>query len=391
MTSTSTRTVTGGPARTLPALVSRLRRLRPPRRRSTAMWVGTGSLMLGRRGHAATLLPDGTVLVAGGSVGRLGVEDYTAGAEVFDPAAGMWTPVEPMAVDRTDHAMTRLADGRVLVTGGLSDHGNTVLDSAEIYDPVRRRWTPTGSMHWQRVGHTATLLFDGRVLVTGGYDKTLDTHLDTAEVFDPATGRWSVAATMSTPRSLASATLLPDGRVLVVGGYESGTPDGLRSCEVYDPRADAWSATAPLALARDTEETGGHRAVSLADGRVLVVGGYDTQLEIYTASCEIYDPATGRWQPAAAMGTPRGAAMGVVLADGSVVVAGGYNDQAGALASAERYFPEQDQWVPLQPMSAARGGYATLTPLSRHRLLAAGGDGTAPEFRPVASAETLRV
>lgn len=336
MTSTSTRTVTGGPARTLPALVSRLRRLRPPRRRSTAMWVGTGSLMLGRRGHAATLLPDGTVLVAGGSVGRLGVEDYTAGAEVFDPAAGMWTPVEPMAVDRTDHAMTRLADGRVLVTGGLSDHGNTVLDSAEIYDPVRRRWTPTGSMHWQRVGHTATLLFDGRVLVTGGYDKTLDTHLDTAEVFDPATGRWSVAATMSTPRSLASATLLPDGRVLVVGGY-------------------------------------------------------DTQLEIYTASCEIYDPATGRWQPAAAMGTPRGAAMGVVLADGSVVVAGGYNDQAGALASAERYFPEQDQWVPLQPMSAARGGYATLTPLSRHRLLAAGGDGTAPEFRPVASAETLRV
>ncbi len=347
--------------------------------------------MLGRRGHAATLLPDGTVLVAGGSVGGLGVEDYTASAEVFDPATGLWTPVAPMSVDRTDHVMTVLADGRVLVTGGLSDHGNTVLDSAEIYDPVRRRWTPTGSMRWQRVGHTATLLFDGRVLVTGGYDKSSDTHLDTAEVFDPATGRWSVTGTMSTPRSLASATLLPDGRVLVVGGYEPGTPGGLRSCEVYDPRADAWSATAPLALARDTEETGGHRAVSLADGRVLVIGGYDTQLGIYTATCEIYDPAARRWRMVASMGTPRGAAMGVVLADGSVVVAGGYNDQAGALASAERYFPDRDQWVPLRPMSAARGGYATLTVLSRRRLLAAGGDGPAPDFLPVASAETLRI
>lgn len=368
---------------------SRRRGFRGPFRRPQGLWAPTGSMLLGRRGHTATALPDGAVLVAGGSVGGLGVEDYTASCEVYERARRSWSGVADMAVDRTDHVAVLLGDRTVLVVGGLSDGGAAVAD-AEVYSPAERGWKPAGSMRVPRVGHTATLLSDGRVLVTGGYDKSTDSFLHTAELYDPPTGAWTATGSMSEPRNLASATPLPDGRVLVAGGYNTAAPGGLSSCEVYDPAGESWSATGSLALPRDNDETGGHRTARLADGSVLVLGGYDWTLGQYTAGCERYDPATGTWSPAAPMRTARGAGVAVTLADGTVLVVGGYNDAEGSLASAERYLPARDEWRAMRPMTEPRGGFATLTALDRHRVLVAGGDGPPPTFLPLASAETAR-
>ncbi|MPZ97896.1 MAG: hypothetical protein GEU80_00945 [Dehalococcoidia bacterium] len=70
---------------------------------------------------------------------------------------------------RQDHAAVRLADGRVLVTGGAQDvhHDLPLVESAEIYDPATRSFVATGSMLQYRFGHDLTLLPDGSVLVTG--------------------------------------------------------------------------------------------------------------------------------------------------------------------------------------------------------------------------------
>ena len=84
---------------------------------------------------------------------------------------------------RSFHTATLLPNGKVLVAGG-SQGGGGVLASAELYDPATGSWSATGSMHTARVNFTATLLPDGKVLVSGGQIGPLAS----AELYDPATG-----------------------------------------------------------------------------------------------------------------------------------------------------------------------------------------------------------
>ncbi len=72
-----------------------------------------------------------------------------------------------MTVARYAHTATLLADGMVLVAGGLPNP-STFLTSAELYDPAAGTFTPTGSMTVARVGPTATLLPSEKVLIAGG-------------------------------------------------------------------------------------------------------------------------------------------------------------------------------------------------------------------------------
>jgi hypothetical protein len=67
---------------------------------------------------------------------------------------------------RTGHSATLLADGSVLVAGGYG--ATTVLATAELYNSVAGTWSATGSMADARAQHTATLLGNGMVLVAGG-------------------------------------------------------------------------------------------------------------------------------------------------------------------------------------------------------------------------------
>jgi hypothetical protein len=80
-------------------------------------------------GHAATLLPDGSVLVAGG-----GGDGMLTFAELYDPASGSWTATPRMTETRIGHTATLLPDGTVLVAGGFNGLALT-LASAELYIP----------------------------------------------------------------------------------------------------------------------------------------------------------------------------------------------------------------------------------------------------------------
>jgi hypothetical protein len=85
---------------------------------------------------------------------------------------------------RSGHSATLLPDGTVFVLGGSTpkDFGRGVdpgADSAEIYDPVLEDWTPVAGMPALRVNHTATLLSDGTVMICGGYNWR--TQIDSVE------------------------------------------------------------------------------------------------------------------------------------------------------------------------------------------------------------------
>jgi N-acetylneuraminic acid mutarotase len=175
-----------------------------------------------RYGHSATLLSDGKVLVAGGctnsEAGITLCDQYVGTAEVYDPSTGAWTKTGTMNTPRIGHTASLLPDGTVLIAGG-TDQNKAPVAAAEIYDPTSGQFTQTGSLATPRTNHTATNLPDGRVLIAGGYS---DHYLASAEVYDPNSKTFaSVPAQMSVARSQLSASPLPDGRVLLAGGQNS--------------------------------------------------------------------------------------------------------------------------------------------------------------------------
>ncbi len=136
---------------------------------------------VGRAAHTATLLPDGTVLLAGGFTDS---EEALSNTEIFDPATYTFSSIQPMSVTRQSHTATLLQNGKVLLAGGFN---GTYLASAELYDLETGLFTPTGSMTMPRSGHKAILLDDGKVLLVGGTGEGWR-FLATAEIYDPHTG-----------------------------------------------------------------------------------------------------------------------------------------------------------------------------------------------------------
>jgi hypothetical protein len=191
----------------------------------------------------ATALPDGRILIAGGSCSTCNA-DFVVGkedAELYDPASESTTPTGHMNTARFGHTATLLNNGKILIAGGFVDidsNGFGFEDyaastkTAELYDSSTGLFSPTGDMNTSRGAHTATLLADGRVLITGGGTGQIGggySHYGTAvrssEIYDPATGTFSPTGDMLYPRYLQSATALPNGKVLVHSSSNTlGTP-----------------------------------------------------------------------------------------------------------------------------------------------------------------------
>lgn len=324
----------------------------------TGVWEPTDSMTTARADHTATLLPNGTVLVAGGSPGG---GDYLSSAEIYNPVAGTWAATGGLTTSRANQTATLLQNGTVLVAGGLGA-GNDMsvsLASAEIYNPATGTWTPTGSLTTPRYGHTATLLPNGTVLVAGG---NLGAAFS-AEIYDPATGTWTPTGNLTTPREGHTATLLPNGTVLVAGGL--GGTGGTTSAELYDPATGTWTPTASMATGRSS-----HTATLLSDGIVLVAGGYGASVDVDymapLASAELYNPATGTWTPTGSLTTIFVSQTATLLPDGTVLVAGGgYSAPNGfsSLANANLYDPVAGTWTLTGSFPTGRSQHtATLLP-----------------------------
>jgi hypothetical protein len=309
----------------------------------TATWHATGHMSFARAQHTATLLPDGKVLIAGGcGFGSCGNGNATAGAELYDPATGAFSPTGRMTTTRGIQTATLLPNGEVLVTGGV--HGccpGPALRSAELYSPATGTWASTGSMTVGRELHTATLLRDGRVLIAGGCSTNeCGGYLASAEVYDPRTGKFTATASMTMPRAGATATLLPDGDVLVAGGHKcGGIPcPALASAELYHPATGTWTRAGSMSTPR-TDAT----ATLLKTGQVLVAGGCafhcETSAPILAATAELFDPATGTWHPTGSLHDVRADYAATLLPDGSVLAAGGLDQNDNPIASAELYTP----------------------------------------------------
>jgi hypothetical protein len=222
-----------------------------------------------RRGHTATLLTDGKVLIVGGE----NSDGLVTPAEIFDPATETFAVSGNLNTRRADHTATRLSDGRVLVAGGRGDLGS--LNSTEIFDPTSGAFTSGPNLNSARSGQSATTLGDGRVVFGGG------DPAGTVEIYDPQANTCTgVGANLTAPRTMHSAALLNDGNILIVGGSAADGSDVLT--------AEILNVSTPSVSAVGNQTADGHVRATLRvlpDGKVQIIGSSDHE------DMEIYDPA----------------------------------------------------------------------------------------------------
>lgn len=278
----------------------------------------TGEMTTPRVAHTATLLPNGKVLIAGGSWG--GWFEAINTAELYDPTTGTFSSAGTLVQARGGHTATLLPNGKVLLAGGETD-------AAELYDPATGSFHSVAPMKSARTNHTATLLQDGRVLVLGG-GAPPETY---AELYDPSTESFSTAAPMTDDRYWQTATLLNNGNVLVLGGSSPNDwlPCTLETAAMFDGKAKDFS----LLSEKPYECRVLHTATLLTDGTVLIAGGFGKQDEALL-SAELFHPATNSFIAIAPMQVARGRHSATLLQDGSVLIAGGTNDTSAEIYKA---------------------------------------------------------
>ena len=311
-----------------------------------------------RAGSTATRLLDGRVLYLGGT-DEAGLVRNTG--DLFDPVAGLVTATAPMNEPRFGHTATLLADGRVFVAGGLTfidtadplGSINSLTPGTELYDPATNTWSGGPNLPLPRAAHGASRLADGRVLLTGGIEVPslfgipLPGFSNDCRLYQPSNNSLSATGDFGGDRSLHSQITLADGRALLVGGAGGSiltqTITPLDSCWTFDAAAGNWTQVASLSTPRAFPNL--HE---LPSGEILAIGGLATVDVVAVAGMsasgiESTDSSLGAWTLTTDLVVNRAAAVSLPVEGGArVLITGAPVDGAGmpiADDSAETYLP----------------------------------------------------
>ena len=202
----------------------------------TGSWVGTAAMTTPRRGFTLTALADGRALAVGGLSGP---GQIVGTAEIYDPASDHWTAI-PGLLPRYGHRAFLLPDGRVLIAGGTGSlnggASNTVLPVIQVFDPVLEHWVnPNATLAVSRSDYEGAVLPGGRVVIAGGADALghaiADVEvIDTTDLSNP--GASHLIAPMAFARTTFGLALLSTGNLLVAGG--TNTNGTMADAEIVD-------------------------------------------------------------------------------------------------------------------------------------------------------------
>jgi Galactose oxidase, central domain len=298
-------------------------------------------------------LSNGSALVFGEATAAPNTQPLPAAA-VYEATTNTWRPIALPPIQVLEATLTALRDGTVLLAGGTL--GPQTSAAAFLYQPGANQWVRTGDMVEARASHSATLLQDGRVLVVGGQRD--GQSLASCEIYDPGSRTWTLVKPLPHTRVYQTSALMSDGRVMIAGGdlnppaggsendIQPGTSPGTgayTSAEIYDPRLDSWSELSEPTTIEDPS------LLPLHDGELLFYGGhfgFQKSNLVY-----LYDPRSGLWL---SKGTAMGGGVAIELTDGRILFP----------ESLWTYDPSQDLWMPVTqvPTGIAFGSLPFLKP-----------------------------
>ncbi len=324
-------------------------------------WKAVASMSAKRRAPNVVALTDGRVLVAGGTDGTFTFST----AEIFDPTTGLWTTTGTMKSPRWHGSTTRLKSGLVLVAGGYG--GET---KSETFDPATGTWTAAGDLITGRAQHVAALHpTTGAVYLAGNAGGT-----DHMQVFDPAARTWSKTANHAFVHDHPGLLVLPaGGKVLLAAGSGS-------AAELYDIATNTWATTGAMVA--------GHRKPAmhlLPSGDALCIGGDTTIVERYDATAKT-------WSTSGTLVAARNTGFSASpMADGRLLLAGGYD----GISAVELLSPAATSTsIATSPLAAGRFEHAAAALGTGGSVLVAGGQSggvavsTAEVFQPMAAGQS---
>lgn len=259
-------------------------------------------------------------------------------------------------------------------------------------------FTPTDSLKVARGLHTATLLSNNKVLVAYGSNSSKNSiatgyvGLSSIEVYDSGTGTFTeIVGDSGNGIYGHTATILANGKVLLTGGFVnsvwdySGISGSYNGATLYDSAGGVFSGTGNM-----TANRGDHTATLLANGEVLIAGGADQDpTGTGLASAELYDPSTDTFTQTGSMAVGRFLHTATLLQNGKVLIVGGALTSASdPVPTAEVYDPATGTFAMTGAMATAREQH-TATLLTDGRVLIVGGTtstGTG-DLQPTATAE----
>lgn len=207
---------------------------------ATGTWSYTGNMSTARRFPNAFALPNGKALVLGGG-------KTVTSVDLFDPAgnggAGTFTPMAPTALPHFQSTATLLPNGTILIAGG-ENFVDGYTTAVEIYDPAANGGQGAativpGGLPAARYRYTvASVLRSGRVLIAGGASPVYTTSgwysVSSTVLYDPVANTFVAGPSMTIERSWHTMTLLPSGKVFIVGGGIDPTTFRHRTTELFE-------------------------------------------------------------------------------------------------------------------------------------------------------------
>jgi len=188
-----------------------------------------------RHRAAAVLLRNGLVLIISGGCGT----KILKSCELYDSVSNKFSmSAAVLKRERCGHTASALPDGRVIVCGGTGRP--RFVTETEIYDPTTDSFSDGPIMIFGHSYHAAITLPNGNILILDGTEY----EYPHSEVYDWQKNEFSVESRIASSESGHFAAMLPTGKILIGGGVSDEVK--AVSSNLYDPQSNSYKQSVTL-------------------------------------------------------------------------------------------------------------------------------------------------